>query len=147
MRTIRRAWNRLLKFIDWAPILWRDEDWDCAYILLILAHKLKRQRECILRNDIILGAQKVHDQIKVAEDALLRLAADDYHAEGWVEHQKKWPMKWALDKEKDTWFCSTMSDEESAEFKVLVAKEDELRRADEQLFVKTFLEGYRGWWD
>mgnify|MGYP001603401129 CR=1 FL=1 len=143
MGLVRRAWERLLKFIDWTPILWRDEDWDWSYILLVFAHKLKRQRECILRNEIIAGAQDVYDQIKVCEDALRRMAADEYNDEKMVAFRER-TRKPLIVRVKAGMM---LTEEEGAEFKELIAEEDMLRKADEQLFAKTFLEGYRGWWD
>lgn len=132
--------------IDWIPVLWKSDDWDWSYILLIWAHKLKRQRECILRNSIIEDAQKVHDQMKVCEDALRRLSADDYNSAGWIKHHEKWPFR-IIRREDGSSYTPSMTDEEEVDFRALLAIEDAAREADEKLFMNTFLENYRGWWD
>ena len=65
----RRSIQRV---ICWIPIIYKDRDWDHAYIIDILVYKLERMRDCILRNAIIEDAQKVADEI---DECVRRLKA------------------------------------------------------------------------
>jgi hypothetical protein len=47
MYEIKQFFNRIYNLIRWAPIIWRDQDWDDHYIFEILKFKLKNQAEYI----------------------------------------------------------------------------------------------------
>lgn len=50
--------------IKWFPIVWKDRDWDDAYILYVLKFKLANTRDRILKNDIIID----EDQNEIKRD-------------------------------------------------------------------------------
>lgn len=39
--------GKIVKIIQWLPIIWKDEDWDYAYLLILLQYKLKRMKACL----------------------------------------------------------------------------------------------------
>jgi len=47
MYKIKQFFRRLYNLYRWAPIIWRDQDWDHSYIYEILKFKLKNQAEYI----------------------------------------------------------------------------------------------------
>jgi len=47
MYEIKQFFNRIYNLIRWAPIIWRDQDWDDHYIFEILKFKLKNQAKYI----------------------------------------------------------------------------------------------------
>jgi hypothetical protein len=47
MYKIKQFFKRIYNLIRWAPIIWRDQDWDHSFIFDILKFKLKNQAEYI----------------------------------------------------------------------------------------------------
>jgi hypothetical protein len=47
MYKIKQFFRRLYNLYRWAPIIWKDQDWDHSYIYEILKFKLKNQAEYI----------------------------------------------------------------------------------------------------
>lgn len=43
----RFAPNNMKRVLDWLPILWRDRDWDSAYLYKIMSFKMKKMKDCI----------------------------------------------------------------------------------------------------
>jgi hypothetical protein len=56
--------------------LWKDEDYDYAFVLRMMQYKLKRTREHILDHDIIVESEEVAAQIQRAEN-LIELVIGD----------------------------------------------------------------------
>ena len=50
---IRTIFKKIKKIIQYIPILWKDEDWDFEYILILLKFKLNRIKNTIYQNNII----------------------------------------------------------------------------------------------
>lgn len=48
-----RVIKKIIKIIEYIPILWRDEDWDYEYLLDLIVFKLKRMQKCIARNAVV----------------------------------------------------------------------------------------------
>lgn len=86
---IRRFFHRVRKLIYWLPILWRDCDWDHAYILIVLRHKL-RLVEKDLDRDGWIGALDEARNVHVALLHLDRLIERDYHENTYLHHDRKW---------------------------------------------------------
>jgi hypothetical protein len=78
------------KIREYRQVLKSDEDWDWAYILLLLKYKLERTRKCIVSNDIIVGAKRVGRQIAEVERLLDRVAADRYYEEISKDFRKRY---------------------------------------------------------
>lgn len=89
---IYRFYVKIERIFSYIPILWRDEDWDWGFILILLSHKLNRTRECIIRNDIIVDEdQKTIDKsIRIILKLFKRINEDEYSE--WLSKnvEKKW---------------------------------------------------------
>jgi hypothetical protein len=70
---------RLKRFIAWFPILWKDEDWDSAYLFEIMRFKISRMRRSIDENKIFVGYEKVVRDMRVAEELLSRIVFSDFY--------------------------------------------------------------------
>lgn len=46
----RSRYRRIHRLIAWIPVLWKDEDWDPAYLFEVLRFKISRMRREIERN-------------------------------------------------------------------------------------------------
>ena len=49
---VHRPIHKLVKIVKFLPTLWKDEDWDQAYMLYLLRHKLVNMKE-YLRNGVL----------------------------------------------------------------------------------------------
>ena len=78
------------KVISYAPVLWRDRDWDHAYILLILEKKIKEVEKNFRTNsDFRKDQQKYKELVKALE--LLNLIIEDKVSEPLKDaHDAKW---------------------------------------------------------
>lgn len=62
----------------WFPVIWRDEDYDSHYILIVMEHKLKRLKAEIARNARHVGWEKDVRNIAVALELLRREIDSDF---------------------------------------------------------------------
>lgn len=78
---IRRAWKRIKIIYHWLPVIWNDEDWDYAYTLDALKHKLIRQRECFRNSSILVKRDKgrITGKLSICINLLNRLDVNDYY--------------------------------------------------------------------
>ncbi len=74
---LRRSKEFKKKLNEYRRFLKDDYDWDYAYILRLISYKLKRTRECIIKNNLVTSAHKIAKQIKQVETLLNRV---DNHA-------------------------------------------------------------------
>lgn len=71
-------------------VLSEDEDWDYYFILKILTYKLKRTRDCIVKNNLIEDAEKISNQILQAEQLFTNVMEDKYDEKYYDELEKKY---------------------------------------------------------
>ena len=62
---------------DYSKILWIDEDWDYAYIIIMLQYKLTRTKNCILENNLREGNEEIAKNIQEIVD-LLEIVKEGY---------------------------------------------------------------------
>lgn len=88
MRQIIRGIRNL---ITYAPLIWRDRDWDHSYLLEMLIFKL-RHMEAAFASDAAWtqDADEIAAQIKLCHEALARAWEDDYRADELAAHREKW---------------------------------------------------------
>jgi len=48
----------LKRIIAWLPVLWRDEDWDYAYLIYIIRFKLNRMQQTLEQNNITTSCKQ-----------------------------------------------------------------------------------------
>lgn len=63
----------------WIPILWKDEDWDSAYLYEIMAFKISRLRKDMEESARHLGYEKDVHNMKIAENLLQRQGLSDFY--------------------------------------------------------------------
>ena len=73
----RNGYRRLKRFIAWFPIIWRDEDWDSAYLFEIMRFKLSRLRISFQKNNRHHCCDDICQQIRITEVLLERFAFND----------------------------------------------------------------------
>ncbi len=75
----RNGYRRIKRFIVWFPILWKDEDWDNAYLFEIMRFKISRMRQEIASNQRHLCWEKKVRAMQTAEELLKRNGFDDFY--------------------------------------------------------------------
>lgn len=81
----RSGYRRLKRFFIWFPVLWRDEDWDSAYLFEIMRFKISRIRKEIEKNKRHVGYEKNVRDMKVAEELLRRFAFNGTYSDFYYE--------------------------------------------------------------
>jgi hypothetical protein len=90
--------NGVRKLWYWAPIIWRDYDWDHVYLLHLMRHKLRAMHKELSRMLHPVYAKELR-HIQVCIWLLDRLIEDDYgsqpdiagrtYGHGWADHWQK----------------------------------------------------------
>lgn len=91
VKKARRILNWIRKSFEYSVFLWHDFDWDYDYIFRILAYKIRRTRECMVKNDISADTNRIARQMLVAEKLIARIRESAYTDKEWAEHYEKWP--------------------------------------------------------
>lgn len=75
-----RKFGRFIKrLFIWLPILWKQEDWDYAYIYPLLKQKLQELKKCLQEDDLHVNSDKYAMQISICLNHMDRfLKPDDY---------------------------------------------------------------------
>jgi len=151
----------LIKSIQYSIFLWGDFDWDYAYILLLLQYKLKRTREHILDDNIILRSEEVAAQIKHAEDLIQNWRDDNWCEDLQEAHDKKWGERvnlsepvdvggqtlfsWEMSREKAT--TPELKDQEKKEQRAIYDKQNEAKQKNIDELFSHLHEHIQEWWD
>jgi hypothetical protein len=69
---------RVKRFIDYAPILWHDEDYDWASILRMLQYKIKRTRLHLDDHKMFEGYEERCAEMAEAETIIDRILKEDW---------------------------------------------------------------------
>jgi len=156
--TIYRIKNRTVKLVKWAPILWKDEDYDHYYMWVILHRKLKDMEEFFTSDRAMaLHAEKEAKKIKVCVTLLDRLMADDYDEDVFKKHHEKWgepKFNWI---EKDDDYSELIRQKnvkteedkkkEIKEFNKCCVKETQMRKQDIKYLFDMMNKHIECWWD
>ena len=101
MRQIIRGIRNLIAF---APLIWRDRDFDYSYLLEMLVFKLHRMVAAFgCDESVSLDADELAKDLKLCHDALAHVLEDDYRTEELAAHQQKWGKKCCP--KCGEWFC------------------------------------------
>ena len=152
IRPIKRLFNFIIKVIQYMPILWRDYDFDSHYALVLLKYKLERTRKKILKDNIIVGTNRVARQIRLAELLLERILVDNYCVKEHQELDERWgeytrsdefifPMiraKVKTDKDKE---------QSNGELLAIMNKEHYMRKQDMRYLFDHMNKKIDSWWD
>lgn len=85
-----RTYHWLVKSIQYSIFLWSDFDWDYSYILKLLQYKIRRTRERIVDNDLVMSVDLYAAQMKHAEALIDRYFDDNFCEELYTAHEEKW---------------------------------------------------------
>lgn len=89
-RFLKKTGRFFVKIVRYSKILWNDEDYDHAYILKLLQHKIKLTREHITQHGIVQDAPIIAKQMRYAEFLIQRLLDDNYREDLQNAHNNKW---------------------------------------------------------
>jgi hypothetical protein len=87
MYEIKQFFNRIYNLIRWAPIIWRDQDWDDHYIFEILKFKLKNQAEYIGYHDRHMSAKR-DAEIMMLCVRLMNKVQHEYYGREYQDYHK-----------------------------------------------------------
>lgn len=159
-RIYREIVHGVKNLIKWFPVIWNDRDWDQIYFLIILRKKLHNKEKYFARsNPIILNSDRVARQISRTKMAVDRLLADDYHANAFKFHDKKWgELSNSIGNPDEfgrvEWLCSRpnatipeLVELERKESRRLFEHARYLRKQDWEYVTKMIAKYADGWWD
>ena len=78
---VRNLWR-------WFPLIWRDRDWDWAYLAELMEIKLRRLADC-MENGYHVGGERHARQARTCAVLLKRLQEDDYSENAGYD-EKSW---------------------------------------------------------
>ncbi len=131
-RPIYNLKQGIKNLIKWFPIIWRDSDWDYAYLLTIIAFKMENMAEH-MDNSPWQGANtpSYTRSLRVCAELSKRLRDDDY-----LSSQIE-----TVDVD-DNFEVS-----DPAKLRRLFKERDALIEADKELFCKLYKKYLCKWWD
>lgn len=144
MTSILRFFYRLRHFLevlrDYLPILWNDFDWDWGFLFRLVEKKLERMEKHFREDKICLSSNKDARNMRICKNLLRRLREEEYIQEEvhkiFSEHRKH--------EHKN--HLKTLSKKDNDELKVLLQREEYLRKQDIELFCAILKKHYRSWW-
>lgn len=150
IRFLKRKLHWIKKSIEYSVFLWTDNDWDFAYILMLLKYKLKRTRENINKNANHVGYENIVAEINTAEQMIQKILDGDFYMKEYEAHEKKWgPRKKdsMIFGERERIMTSEDKKQEEHEIRIIIT---EMHRQEEQAWSDLFdylKEHMRNWWD
>ena len=90
MYRIKRFFNKIIKILQYIPLLWKDEDWDVAYLLRIIDFKVQKMVKYVRKNNYIID-EEIEEQERFAKK--LHLTIGKY-----LDSHKYFPMQHYFDK-------------------------------------------------
>jgi hypothetical protein len=146
--------------ITWAPIIWRDKQWDHYFLFEIMNKKLSLMEKFFDSDDVvILDAKKTAKQIRVARILIERLKKDEYDESFHDKLDKKWGRPDFFFKPIENGKYSTLErtidgvktekDEKkyTKELKRIYAHVEMQRKQDKEYFCKIFKKYVDHWWE
>lgn len=79
------------KLIEWFPVIWKDRDWDQAYIYRLLEHKFDSMSKYQRKYGHSTSANKIADKLQEAKDLCHKLLNYDYSEESMKSFHEKYP--------------------------------------------------------
>jgi len=146
--------------IKWAPVIWKDRDWDHFFLYIILQFKLKQMEKLQREHGVSVSRDKIADQIRTCVLLLERLIKDPYLTMGLKPHEEKWgDSDLNFDKIPDRPGFSTAVFtvekaitpeeiiQENKERMSLYKHSDKLKQNDLDMLFKNMRKYVEGWWD
>jgi hypothetical protein len=94
--------TNIKRIVKWLPVLWRDREWDYAFILEILRHRIQLHREHLAKYGHHTTVDRDCHNMRVAELLIERLINKNYAEHLHKEHDKRWG---PFELRDDPWGC------------------------------------------
>ena len=139
--------DNCVRLLKWAPIIWKDRDWDYYHIYQIFKCKLKFTREYLQKYGH--SAEKDIDikNIRIAELLIERIQKNEYATKDYDEYFDNYIS--ILDTIMKTDTSNKVAEDKNSKklFLNIVEKEKYLREYDKQYLFKHLQKYLHKWWD
>ncbi len=85
--------NGISNLIKWFPLIWKDRNYDSAYILDLLKFKLNNQAESMIKRDFHTSSQYYGKQIKLCANLVDKIKEQYYVMEHFDYYESKMEFK------------------------------------------------------
>lgn len=89
-RHINYVYNSVKNLIRWAPIIWKDRDWDGWYIYTILETKIKHQAEYIRSKNRYVEANRDVERMMLCVKLIQKVKDSEYEGEYMDYHDSEY---------------------------------------------------------
>jgi len=146
--------RRIRHLISWLPVIWRDQDWDWEYLVIILNRKLSNM-EAFFGSDMVhlMNSDSTHERVKYARILTDRILADEYFTMAFEAHEKRWgKVMYGIEGNRFTTDFPGVETERDAELcardaRVAFAHETAMKKQDIDELFATMAKYIQGWWD
>ena len=90
MKFLRRIKEGIINIVDWLPVVWRDRDWDQAFLYEVLRFKLGRMERFQRERGHSVEFKGIAGEIGLCVKLLDRIIKDDYLVNALNPHERKW---------------------------------------------------------
>lgn len=143
--------NGIKNLVKWLPVIWKDRDYDDAYLMYILHFKLSEMSKLHRNHSNAIDANKTADELDAAAKLAKRIADNDYTDEAFGDK------RCLLDKAVFDFVKTSsgyskleitgLTQEEYSEKKRLTKLESEMLERDIHLLFNMMKRDLRKWWD
>ena len=156
-----RFYRNTARLFAYAPLVWRDRDWDEAYIMEMLLFKLKRTYKELLNDKLHDHDKTTIQSIRVCIKLMSRMTSSDdekenkrqWYYHNFSAHMSKWPNREFIPivgSDNFKWEIPDLTDaqreQERHECRIALEIDNRVRQQDEDLFFKIFQKYYQTWW-
>jgi len=139
---------RVKRFIDYAPLIWMDEDYDWSAILRMLQYKIKRNRLHIDDHKFFDGYKDRVEEMLEAERVIERILKEDWMSSAQDAYFEKYPISWQDGPEEDEMqLRPSSSGKQRSEWRAIRKKVIKLEKTDWDRLGHLIVNNLRGWWD
>lgn len=80
---------KVIRCVQWLPILWKNYDFDSHYLLIVMEYKLKRMEKLFKNYGTCVGSGQAAKEIHVARLLIKRILEDNYYdmVVDWVDSE------------------------------------------------------------
>ncbi len=145
---LTQPFDRMFRVMQYLPVIWRNEDWDYAWIYRLMAYKLERVEKCLANDKLHENAERYARQVRVCRILLERLEKDEYCEKELEEYYQRWGKAEFLNNALVKSKVVTEQDrlESAEEIRRIFTKEEERRTRDLDTFWLVFKKYHRHWW-
>jgi len=145
MRWLRDIRNGTRNLWIWLPVIWRQRDWDFAYLYDVVYFKLKLMEKELRECTFVVGSSKEALNIRICMTLLKRIQEGNYLEEEFDVWHKENPLRFVKQADGSSKVVRT-TEKQSKIFRRLIERETQLRKQDCDLFFKIFRGHHQRWW-